>query len=145
MSNRSAPVFLVMIAMILCTGALRASAQGRLMRIHPPNPPVHHGGGWRNVDYPTPEKRAENLAQLLGLSDEQKQKVVALFTEQDEKSNEILANSSLTQQRRTARIDALRDATVKQVRELLTDEQQKKYDAIAPAKPTRPAEHYDGP
>lgn len=115
------------------------------MHIHPPNPPVRHGGGWRNVDYPSPEKRAENLAQLLGLSNEQRQQVVALFIDQEKQSNEILEDSSLTQKQRTTKIDDLRDATVKQVRALLTDEQKKKYDAIAPAKPSHPAVQYVGP
>lgn len=146
MKYQGAAVILACILALSCAAPLACQDQRiRIIPIHPPNPPVRHGGGWRNMNYPTPEKRAENLAQLLSLSDEQKQKVQTLFVNQDKESDAIWEDSSLSQAQRTRKIDELRDATVKQVRDLLTDEQKRKYDAIAPAPAPRRIVQYDGP
>lgn len=146
MNNRGAAVILACGMAVAWAAPLTCGAQQvRLIPIHPPNPPVRHGGGWRNVNYPGPEKRAENLAKLLALSDEQKEKVQALFIDQDKQSDDIWQDTSLPPAQRTQKLDDLRDATVKKVREILTEEQRKKYDAIAPAAAPRRVGQYVGP
>lgn len=146
MNNRGAAVILACVMAVAWAAPLAWGEQEvRLIPINPPNPPVRHGGGWRNMNYPGPEKRAENLARLIGLSAEQKAKVQALFAEQDKQAREIWEDTSLTEKPRTKKLGDLRDATVKKVRELLTDEQRKKYDAIAPAATPRRVGDYVGP
>jgi hypothetical protein len=96
--------------------------------------PAHAGpqrrGRYIDVDYPTPEKRAANLAELLSLSDDQKQKVQAIFADQDKQTLALWSDESLAADARTKKIAEVRDAAMKKVRDLLTGEQKKKYDAI---------------
>ncbi len=102
--------------------------------MRPQTPPGHgQTGRYIDVDYPSPEKRAANLAELLNLTEEQKQKVEAIFLEQDKQTMALWSDESLAADARTKKISQARDAAVKKVRDLLTGEQQKKYDALGPA------------
>jgi hypothetical protein len=118
-----------------------AGAQQRRPRIiirpQTPNPPGPRGR-YVDVDYPSPEKRANNLAELLGLGDEQKQKVQAIFVEQDKQAMAIWADKKMAGDVRDKKIAETRDTASKQVRDLLTDEQRKNYDALVP--PEKPVE-----
>lgn len=119
-------------------GPAHAQPQQRtsILRIHPHNPPVNNPHDYRHerASFPTPEKRAENLVQLLGLSSEQKDQVQAIFVDEDKQSTALWADTSLAPQARIGKLDELRDATVQKVRTVLNDDQRKKFDAIAPAK-----------
>lgn len=135
-------------AVAIFGGPVRAPAQQqgvRILPIHPPNPPLQLPHEYRHVriSYPTPEKRADNLAALLDLSSEQKSNVLALFIDQDKQGKDLWNDPSLTEVSKTRKIDELRDATVQRVRGLLTDEQRKKYDAIAPPKATPARPHLE--
>jgi Spy/CpxP family protein refolding chaperone len=104
--------------------------RGRII-IRPQIPPAPgQRGRYIDVDYPTPEKRAANLAELLSLSDDQKQKVQAIFADQDKQTLALWSDESLAADLRTKKIAEVRDAAMKKVRDLLTGEQKKKYDAI---------------
>jgi hypothetical protein len=104
--------------------------RGRII-IRPQIPPAPgQRGRYIDVDYPTPEERAANLAELLNLSGDQKQKVQAIFAEQDKQTLALWSDESLAADARTKKIAEVRDAAMKKVRGLLTGEQKKKYDAI---------------
>ena len=104
--------------------------RGRII-IRPQTPPGHGDRGrYVDVDYPTPEKRAANLAELLNLTDDQKQKVQVIFIEQDKQTLALWSDNSFSAEARTKKIDDAREAAMKKVRDLLTDEQKKKYDAV---------------
>lgn len=110
-----------------------------IIRPQPPAPPGPAGRRYVEMDYPTPEKRASNLAELLTLTDDQKQKVQAIFAEQEKQALAVWSDDSLTNEARLKKIDGLRVAATKAVRELLTDEQRKKYDDLGNvAKPALP-------
>ena len=130
-------VFVAGMAMLASPALAVQQHEIRILPIHPPNPPLIRPHDYRHVrvSYPTPEKRADNLAELLDLSSEQKSKVLALFVDQDKQGRALWSDLSLSERVRDNRIDELREATVQQVRSFLTDEQRKKYDAIAPPKP----------
>ena len=112
-------------------GNTQPQRRGRII-IRPQIPPEHGPRGrYTDVDYPTPEKRTANLSELLAFSEEQKTKVQAIFVEQDKQTTAVWSDDSLTTEARTRKIDDLRDAAMKQVRALLTDDQKRKYDDIA--------------
>src|SRR4051794_41848182 len=103
--------------------------RGRIIiRPQTPNPPGPRGR-YIDVDYPSPEKRVDNLSELLSLTDEQKQKALAIFVEQDKQALALWSDEALAADARTKKIDDLRAAAMKKFRDLLTDEQKKKYDA----------------
>jgi Spy/CpxP family protein refolding chaperone len=104
--------------------------RGRII-IRPQIPPAPgQRGRYIDVDYPTPEKRAANLAELLSLTDDQKQKVQAIFADQDKQTLALWSDESLAADARMKKIAEVRDAAMKKARDLLTGEQKKKYDAI---------------
>ncbi len=129
---------IAILAFVMVASALPCLAQRKYrLEMKPQRPPgANFGRHYEDVDYPTPEKRAANLAELLNLTDDQKQKAQAIFLAQDKQSFALWADESLTESARGKKITELREATAKQVRDLLTDEQKKKYDELgASAKP----------
>ena len=104
-----------------------------IIRPQPAPPPNPAGRRYVDMDYPSPEKRAANLAELLNLSDEQRDKVKDIFVAHDKQASELWADESLSTQARLKKLAEVRINAVKKVRELLTDEQKKKYDALNPA------------
>ena len=122
-----------MLLLFTVTSALPIFAQRPYrLEMKPQRPPGRDfGRHYEDVGYPTPEKRAANLGELLTLTDEQKPKVQAIFVEQDKQSFALWADESLTDAARIRKIAELRDATTRKIRDLLTDEQKKKYDALA--------------
>ena len=121
----------VIVAMAIPNPAQAApQRRGRIIiRPQTPNPPGPRGR-YIDVDFPTPEKRAANLAELLGLNDDQKQKVQAIFVEQDKQAMALWGDESLTADARNKKIADVRSEAVKKIRDLLSEEQKKKYDAI---------------
>ncbi len=119
--------------LVTVTNALPVLAQRPYrLEMKPQRPPGRNfGRHYEDVVYPTPEKRAANLAELLALTDDQKQKVQAIFADQDKQSFALWADESSSEAVRLRKIAELRDATTKKVRDLLTDEQKKKYVALA--------------
>lgn len=112
----------------------RSHAQYRppriIIRPQPPPPPGPAGRRYVEMDYPTPEKRAANLTELLDLTEDQKQKVTAIFVEQDKQSSAVWADDSLATDARNKKLAGIRAGAARKVRDLLTDEQKKKYDAL---------------
>jgi hypothetical protein len=140
---------IAMVAAALVTMGIAGPAQaapqrrGRII-IRPQVPPVTGPGRhYVDVDYPTPEQRAANLAELLNLTDDQKQKVQSIFVEQDKETLALWSDESLSDATRTKKIAEIREAATKKIRDLLTDEQKRKYAALSTEeKPTteKPAE-----
>lgn len=118
----------------------RADAQYRppriIIRPQPAPPPNPAGKRYVEMNYPSPDKRAANLAALLDLTDEQRDKVKDIFIDQEKQSSALWDDQSLEPHDRLKKLDEVRAAAVKKVRDVLTDEQKKKYDALDPVKPT---------
>ena len=109
-----------------------------IIRPQPAPPPNPAGKRYVDLDYPTPEKRAANLAGLLDLSDEQRDKVKDIFVVQEKDAAALWADESLAPDTRAKKLTEARTIAVKKVRDLLTDEQRKKYDALDPARKPAP-------
>ena len=120
----------------------RAEAQYRppriIIRPQPAPPPNPSGKRYVEMNYPSPEKRAANLAGLLDLTDEQRNKVKDIFVLQEKESSALWDDQSVEPHERLKKLDEVRIAAVRKVRDVLTDEQKKKYDALDPA--SKPAE-----
>lgn len=101
-----------------------------IIRPQPPPPPSPEGKRYVEMDYPTPEKRADNLSELLHLTDPQRDKVRAIFVEQEKESLALWSDDSLNSEARNKKLAGVREVAVKKVRELLTDGQKKKYDEL---------------
>src|SRR5690349_16406277 len=86
--------------------------RGRIIiRPQTPNPPGPRGR-YIDVDYPTPEKRVANLSELLDLTDDQKQKALAIFGEQDKQTLALWSDDALAADARTKKIDEVRGAAM---------------------------------
>ncbi len=85
------------------------------------------------MDYPTPEKRAANLAELLDLTDDQRDKVKEIFVDQDKQTSAVWNDTELSVEARNKKLADVRSDAVHKVRDVLNDEQRKKYDALDPA------------
>jgi len=116
----------------------RCEAQYRppriIIRPQPPPPPGPAGKRYVEMEYPSPDKRAANLAELLGLTDEQRAKVKDIFAEQEKQSAELWSDDSLSIDARSKKLAEVRVGAVKRVREVLTDDQRKQYDALDPSR-----------
>src|SRR4051812_36789166 len=133
----STAVVVVAIVLAATVAAANSEPQRRnriIIRPQVPNAPGPRGR-CVDVDYPTPEKRAANLAELLTLTDEQRQKVRDIFVEQDSRTSEVWADESLAAEALEKKIAGVRDEIRKKIRQILTDDQRKQYDALTPEKP----------
>jgi hypothetical protein len=138
--KRILTIAVLAITAMVCANSAGAQTQHRpriIIRPQTPNPPGPRGR-YVDVDYPSPEKRAANLAELLGLNDEQKNKVQAIFVEQEKQALAIWSDEKMATDVREKKLAEARQAASKQVRDVLTDDQKKKYDALVPS--DKPAE-----
>ncbi len=76
----------------------------------------------------TPQERTDTLANQLGLSAEQKAKVLELFTKQDEARQKAFADSKGDREAMRATMQKMRDESTKKLKSILTEEQFVKYE-----------------
>ena len=75
----------------------------------------------------TPEERVKALKESLKLTDEQAEKLKAVFAKNQEKTKAIRENQSLSQEDRRAKMREANDALEAEVKPILTPEQQTKW------------------
>jgi periplasmic protein CpxP/Spy len=83
--------------------------------------------GHRGGQAMDPQKRVDMLAKRLNLTDDQKQKLLPILTEQQEKMKSIRDDSSLSRDDRFQKMRDLREETDNKINPILTDEQRQKY------------------
>lgn len=93
----------------------------------PGGPPEGHRGGGPGAN---PKERAAHLAKKLNLTDEQKSKVEAIFQYEQKQLDKLREDSSLSREDRRAKFQQIRESTSSRVKEVLTKEQQQKYDEM---------------
>ena len=120
------------LSLVTLASAFPAFAQREYrLEMKPQRPPgSNYGRHYQDVDYPTPEKRTANLNELLNFTNDQKQKVLVILTAQDQQASAIWSDESLSDAARAKKVADLRAVTTAKVRDLLTDEQKSKYDAL---------------
>ncbi len=82
--------------------------------------------------FPTIEQQMERLSTQLNLTDEQKPKVKTVLEDQQKKMQELRSDSSLDQEARREKFQALRKETEKKMKGILTEEQFQKYKEMGP-------------
>ena len=84
-------------------------------------------GGHGHFD---PQKRVDMLAKRLNLSDDQKQKLLPIFTDEQQQMQSIRQDSSLSREDRMQKVQTLRQQTNDKVNGILNDDQKQKYAQI---------------
>lgn len=125
-SRLAVPLFLF--ALVTATPLLRADDT-------PAEPPARERGPGGPGG---PKERLQKMAENLGLSAEQKEKVGAILKEQMEQGRTIREDESLTQEQRREKMRAFGKATREKIRAVLTPEQLAKYDAMPKRGPGGP-------
>jgi len=126
MKRNSFPVFaLALLVIVTATPRLRAEEA-------PSEPPARERGPGGPG---SPKERLQQMAEHLGLSAEQKEKVGAILKEQMELGRAIRGDESLTQDQRREKMLAQGKATREKIRAVLTPEQQAKFEAMPQRSP----------
>ncbi|HZU43125.1 MAG TPA: hypothetical protein VE994_10665 [Terriglobales bacterium] len=77
-----------------------------------------------------PQQQLDHLSKQLNLNDDQKQKVKPLLDQQAEQMQSLRQDTSLSQQDRRAKFQEIHQSTMSQIRSLLDEKQQKKFDKM---------------
>jgi protein CpxP len=88
--------------------------------------------GGRGRGMPSAEMRMERMSKELELTAEQKPKVEAALKETDKKMQELRADTSIAREDRQPKMRAIREEETKKLKEILTADQFKKYEEMAP-------------
>ena len=102
-------------------------------------PPEHgHGGHF------DPAQRTERLTKELKLTSDQQPKVLEILKSEQSKMQDVRSDSSLSQDDRHSKMMEIRKASDDQIRALLDDKQQKKFDAMQSEHKQWQGHHQDG-
>lgn len=85
----------------------------------------NQGRGPMSVD-----DRVKMLADRLNLSDDQQSKVKSILTDSQKQQQSIRDDSSLSEDDRRSKMRGLRESTNSKIREVLNDDQKKKFDEM---------------
>jgi periplasmic protein CpxP/Spy len=85
----------------------------------------NQGRGPMNVD-----DRVKMLADRLNLNDDQQAKVKSILTDSQKQGQSIRDDNSLSQEDRRDKMRSLRESTNSKIREVLNDDQKKKFDEM---------------
>ncbi len=76
---------------------------------------------------PSVQQRLDQMSEQLNLTDAQKPKVKAVLEENAKKMQELRGDTSLSQEQRREKMQAMREEQTKKFKEILTPEQYEKY------------------
>jgi len=89
----------------------------------------HQGAGMHNRRM-DPEQQLERMSKQLNLTDDQKAKVKPILEQQHEQMQSLRQDTSLSQQDRRAKFQEIHQNAMSQIRPLLNENQQKKFDKM---------------
>jgi len=108
----------------------------------PTGAPPEHGHGPGRFD---PERRADMLAKKLNLSADQKTKVTEIFKSEKSDMQKIHADASASQGDRRSKMMDVHKSSNDQVRALLNEDQQKKFDEMLARRQQWGKKRHQGP
>ena len=89
----------------------------------------HAGQGHRQQgNMPSAEAQLKHFTEVLNLTDEQQSKVKSILEDTHKQAHAVMDDKSLSQEDRHAKLTSLHNAAHAKMREILTDEQKKKFD-----------------
>jgi len=96
------------------------------------NPPPQGGGEdqGRRRGMPSVEDQLKGLTERLGLNDEQQAKVKTILEDTRSQMGKVMQDESMSREDKMAKGRSLREASNAKIREVLTDEQKKKFDDL---------------
>jgi periplasmic protein CpxP/Spy len=97
------------------------------------NPPAQSGEQnehWHGHHQMDPQKRTEMLTKHLNLTSDQQPKVLDVLKTEQSQMQSLHSDSSLSQEDRRSKAMDIRKSTNDQIRDLLTPDQQKKFDEM---------------
>jgi periplasmic protein CpxP/Spy len=103
--------------------------------------PTQHMRGHGQFD---PAKRTERLTKQLGLSADQQAKVLDTFKSEQSQMEALRSDSSVSQDDRRAKMMDIHKSTNDQVRSVLNQDQQKKWDEMQSRREQWQEHHHDG-
>jgi periplasmic protein CpxP/Spy len=110
---------------------------------------AQEGGGQEGQGKGTPERRRmmnpeeqlNRLAKDLNLTDDQKGQVKPLLEDRHEKMQKLFTDESLSQEDRRAKMREIFEASNKKIRDVLNDDQKKKFDEMQTRRRERMEKH----
>jgi Spy/CpxP family protein refolding chaperone len=126
---------ILFVAVLVCTIALGIQAYGQ------EGPPPGGPGGHRQR--PSAEEQTSRLTKALSLTEEQQGKVKAILEEQHQEMGKLREDSSVAPEDRFSKMRELREKAHAQIKEVLTDEQKKKFEEMEQHRGDRM--HHGGP
>jgi Spy/CpxP family protein refolding chaperone len=116
-------IFQKLILLAVCMLAVGAFAQQ--------NPPAQGGGddqGRPRRGMPSVEDQVKNLTEKLSLTDDQQAKVKTILEDTRSQMMKVMQDDSISREDKMAKGRSLREASNGKIRDLLTDDQKKKFD-----------------
>lgn len=101
-------------------------------------PTMHHQHGKRGGD---PAKQVQHLTKELNLNSDQQSKVKSILEDQQKQMQALRADKSLSSTDKRAKFTDLHKNTSSQIRALLNDDQQKKFDQLQQKREQKMAAH----
>lgn len=115
----------------LTLGALLAigTAGAALAQDNATAPPPDQGQG-RGPGRMNPDRQLERMTRELNLTTDQQNQIKPLLVERNQKMQEVFQNQSLSESDRRTQMRTIAEGTRTSIRNLLTDDQKQKFDAM---------------
>ena len=111
----------------------------------PQSEPGHggHGYGMHNR-MASPEQQLDHLSKRLKLTDDEKSKIMPILQDQAQQMQSLRQDTSMSPQDRRAKFQQIHQNTMSQIRPILDESQQKKFDKMMKEQEQRRVEHQGG-
>jgi Spy/CpxP family protein refolding chaperone len=105
------------------------------------------GGGHGGMGHPmmSVDDRVNELNKQLSLSDGQKEQVRGILQDQQDQIKQLMQDSSISHQDKMSKMRSIHQASNGKIRDLLNDEQKKKFDDYLQKQQQRMQQHHGGP
>jgi periplasmic protein CpxP/Spy len=137
--------FVVMtLAALTCLSVSSVAAQDNGNSQPPAQAGEPSGQQWHGHGRMDPEKRTEMLTKKLKLNSDQQAKVLDIFKSEQSQMESLHSDSSMSQDDRHSKMMEIHKTSNDQVRALLDENQQKKWDAMQSEREQWQGHHQDG-
>jgi hypothetical protein len=92
----------------------------------------------------SPEQQLDHLSKRLKLTDDEKSKIMPILQDQAQQMQSLRQDTSMSPQDRRAKFQQIHQNTMSQIRPILDESQQKKFDKMMKEQEQRRVEHQGG-
>jgi Spy/CpxP family protein refolding chaperone len=126
---------------MVCTIALGIQAYSLMQEGPPPGGAGGPGGRWQP---PTAEEQTARLTKTLNLTEEQQGKIKAILEEQHQQMSKMREDSSTAPEERFAKMREMREKVHNQIKDVLNEDQKKKFAEWEQQRGDRMRHHREG-